>query len=145
VRILGLDVGEKRIGVAVSDELGFAAHAVETIERRSRPADLARIEDRVREFGAGKIVVGLPLNMDGSLGPQAESVMEFIRAAKNRISDVEMVTWDERLTTRAAERILTDADLSRGKRRKKVDQVASVLILQGYLDSLPRDAASHAL
>jgi putative Holliday junction resolvase len=145
VRILGLDVGDKRIGVAVSDELGFAAHPVDTLQRRSRSADLARIEERVREFDVRKIVVGLPVNMDGSSGPQAESVLEFIQSIRSKIPGVQVETWDERLTTRAAERLLVDADLSRRKRKGKIDRVASVLILQGYLDSLPRDAANRAV
>ena len=145
MRILALDVGEKRIGVAVSDELGFAAHAVETIERKSRPVVPSRIEDLVREYGAEKIVVGLPRNMNGSLGGQAEAVLEFIKAVQERLPAIPVLPWDERLTTRAAERVLIEADLTRNKRKKKIDQVAAVFILQGYLDSLPRDAANPAV
>jgi putative Holliday junction resolvase len=95
---------------------------------------MARLREIVAEYQVRKLIVGLPRNMDGSLGPQANLVLEFIEQLKNKLK-LDVIPWDERLTTRAAERVLIEADLSRAKRRKKVDQVAAVLILQGYLDS----------
>ena len=133
-RILALDLGARRIGLAVSDELGWTAHGLATLERVGPKKDIARLREIVTEQNVRKLVVGLPRNMDGSLGPQARLVLEFIETLKNKLR-LEVIPWDERLTTQAAERVLIEADMSRAKRRKKVDQVAAVLILQGYLDS----------
>jgi putative Holliday junction resolvase len=133
VRILGLDIGAKRIGVAVSDELGFTAQGLETLNRRGLDADISRLSALVSEFGAEEIVVGLPYNMDGSEGPQADLVRSFAAHIRQSV-DIPVTEWDERLTTVAAERVLLEADMSRAKRRKVVDKVAAVLILQGYLD-----------
>lgn len=135
MRILGLDVGERRIGLAVSDELGLTAHGLPTLERTALKADLARLEEIVAEYAAEKVVVGLPRNMDGSLGQQGSRVLDFIERLQRRIPKIPVIPWDERLTTKAAERVLLEADMSRSKRKKKVDQVAAVLILQGYLNS----------
>ncbi|MBI3595834.1 MAG: Holliday junction resolvase RuvX [Nitrospirae bacterium] len=133
-RILALDLGAIRIGLAVSDELGWTAHGLPTLERVGPKKDIARLRDIVAQYQVQKLVVGLPRNMNGSLGPQANLVLEFIEQLKNKLR-LDVIPWDERLTTQAAERVLLEADLSRAKRRKKVDQVAAVLILQGYLDS----------
>jgi putative Holliday junction resolvase len=133
-RILALDLGERRIGLAVSDELGWTAHGLPTLERVGPKKDLAKLRAVVAEYRIRKLIVGLPRNMNGSLGPQANRVLEFIEQLKNKLK-LDVIPWDERLTTQAAERVLIEADLSRAKRRKKVDQVAAVLILQGYLDS----------
>jgi putative holliday junction resolvase len=133
VRILGLDIGSKRIGAAVSDELGFTAQGLETITRRDLASDVERIAHITSEYGVREIVVGLPYNMDGSEGPQVESVRLFVEHIRRRI-DIPVTEWDERLTTVAAERVLLEADMSRAKRRKVVDKLAAVLILQGYLD-----------
>jgi putative Holliday junction resolvase len=133
-RILAMDLGTRRIGLAVSDELGWTAHGLPTLERVGPKKDIARLREVVAEYQVRKLIVGLPRNMDGSLGPQANLVLEFIEQLKNKLK-LDVIPWDERLTTRAAERVLIEADLSRAKRRKKVDQVAAVLILQGYLDS----------
>jgi putative Holliday junction resolvase len=133
-RILAMDLGTRRIGLAVSDELGWTAHGLPTLERVGPKKDMARLREIVAEYQVRKLIVGLPRNMDGSLGPQANLVLEFIELLKNKLK-LDVIPWDERLTTRAAERVLIEADLSRAKRRKKVDQVAAVLILQGYLDS----------
>ncbi|HUK56001.1 MAG TPA: Holliday junction resolvase RuvX [Nitrospiria bacterium] len=133
-RILALDLGERRIGLAVSDELGWTAHGLPTMERIGPKKDIQRLREVVGRCQVRKLVVGLPRNMDGSLGPQANLVLDFIEHLKDKLK-LDVIPWDERLTTQAAERALLEADMSRAKRRKKVDQVAAVLILQGYLDS----------
>lgn len=133
-RILAIDLGARRIGLAVSDELGWTAHGLPTRERVGPKKDIARLREIIAEYNVRKLIVGLPRNMNGSLGPQANLVLEFIEQLKNKLK-IDVIPWDERLTTQAAERVLIEADMSRAKRRKKVDQVAAVLILQGYLDS----------
>ena len=135
VRILGLDIGTKRIGVAVSDELGFTAQGVDTLIRKYTDSDLEQIIGLVGKYGAEEIVVGVPYNMNGSEGPQARKVKELIAQIAARVR-VPVHEWDERLSTVAAERILLEADLSRAKRRKVIDKLAAVIILQGYLDRL---------
>ena len=132
-RVLGLDVGERRIGLAVSDDLGWMAHGIPTLERTFLRKDLGRLRGIIAEHQIKKLVVGLPRNMNGGIGPQAVSVLAFIEVLKTRLQ-IDVIPWDERLTTAEAERALISADLSREKRRKKIDQVAAVLILQGYLD-----------
>lgn len=134
VRILGLDIGTKRIGVAVSDELGFTAQGLETLVRTNLEADLSRISSLAGQYGAEQIVVGIPFNMDGSEGPQARMVREMAEAIGRRCG-VPIREWDERLSTMAAERTLLEADMSRAKRRKVIDKLAAVIILQGFLDS----------
>ncbi len=134
VRIMGLDVGDKRIGVALSDELGLTAQGLTVLRRRGLDADLAALRELAGAHGVACVVVGLPRNLDGSLGPQGEKVLAFVdRLARELGLPVE--TWDERLTTRAAERALIAGDLSRARRRQVVDKVAATLILQGYLDA----------
>ncbi len=133
-RILGLDVGEKRIGVAVSDPLGVTAQGLGVLHRKDRDADLARLQEMIRDYRVEKIVVGVPRHMDGRPGKQAQEILD-LAATLGEALDAEVVPWDERLTTREAERVLIQADLSRRRRRQVVDQVAAVLILQGYLDS----------
>lgn len=140
VRILGLDIGTKRIGVAVSDELGYTAQGVETITRGNLAADLDRIAILAGEYGVQEIVVGMPFNMDGSEGPQAAMVREMAGAIGDRCG-VPIREWDERLSTAAAERTLLEADMSRAKRRKVIDKLAAVIILQGFLDSRSTGAA----
>jgi putative Holliday junction resolvase len=137
MRILGLDVGTKRIGIAISDELGWTAQGVKTLYRRNWEGDLRELRDIVTEYGVEKIVVGLPKNMDGSLGPQAEMVLGFVEEL-HEIAGVPVVTWDERLSTVEATKMFIRADVSRKKRKGKVDIAAAVLILQSYLDSLVR-------
>lgn len=135
MRILGLDVGTKRIGIAISDELGWTAQGVKTLHRRDGESDLREIRDITEQYGVEKIVVGLPRNMDGSLGPQAEMTLDFVQEMRE-ILGVPIITWDERLSTVEATKMLIRADLSRKKRKQKVDMTAAVLILQSYLDSL---------
>jgi putative Holliday junction resolvase len=130
---LALDVGSKRIGVAVSDPLGVTAQGVETLVRKSLEADLRSVEDLVQRYQAGEILVGMPYNMDGSEGPQAAKVRELMALISERVS-LPVKEWDERLSTVAAERVLIEADMSRAKRRKVVDKLAAVIILQAYLD-----------
>jgi putative holliday junction resolvase len=133
-RILGLDMGEKRIGLAVSDPLGITAQGLEVWTRQTRDADLAHLLQVARDYQVQQIVVGLPRHMDGRPGAAASSILEFA-AALGEALGAEVIPWDERLTTAAAERVLIQADLSRRRRRQVVDQVAAVLILQSYLDS----------
>lgn len=133
MRIMGLDVGDATIGVAVSDLLGLTAQGVETIRRSNIKQDLRRLEELIKEKEVHKIVVGLPKNMNGTIGPQGEKVLEFVERLKKRFS-MEIILWDERLTTVSAERILIGADVSRGKRKQVIDMVAATYILQGYLD-----------
>jgi putative holliday junction resolvase len=133
VRILGLDIGSKRIGVAISDELGFTAQGLETLNCKSPEEDAAAIFRLTEKYNAEKIVVGIPYNMDGTEGPQAEKVRAIIETIKQRVT-IPIREWDERLSTVAAERVLLEADMSRSKRRKVIDKLAAVLILQGYLD-----------
>jgi putative Holliday junction resolvase len=133
VRILGLDIGSKRIGVALSDMLCITAQALETIESKDTQADIRKIRELVDANQVDEIVVGVPYNMNGSEGPQAEKVKAFIQELAERI-DVPVREWDERLSTVAAERVLLEADMSRAKRRKVIDKVAAAIILQGYLD-----------
>lgn len=133
MRILGLDVGSKRIGIAVSDELGLTAQGLETRECRNPETDVKWIANIAEQFGVSEIVVGIPFNMNGTEGPRAahaRAFMQLIRAAVK----VPVREWDERLSTVSAERVLLEADMSRAKRRKVIDKLAAVIILQGYLD-----------
>lgn len=133
-RVLGLDVGDKRVGLALSDPLGWTARPLPVLERVGWKKDLARILATIEEFGVGRIVVGLPIRMDGSKGARAEKALEFVEKLRKG-THIPVVTWDERLSTREAERRLLEADVKRMKRRNLVDGVAAALILQGYLDS----------
>jgi len=133
MRILALDFGEKRIGVAVSDALNIIAQSVGTIERKGIAKDLKKIMELAQEYNAGRLIVGLPLNMDGTAGRSAGLAVDFVNRIKKELSlEVEMI--DERLTTAQCERIFLEADVSRKKRRRNLDKVAAQLILQSYLD-----------
>ena len=136
---MGLDIGTKRIGIAVSDELGWTAQGVKTLHRRNGESDLREIRDLVGQYRVEKIVVGLPRNMDGSIGPQAQMTLGFVQELRG-VLDVPIVTWDERLSTVEATKMFIRADVSRKKRKRKLDMTAAILILQSYLDSLaPRE------
>ncbi len=138
-RWMGLDFGTKTVGVAVSDALGITAQGVETIERRSAKKwrqTLARIEALVLEYHTGKIVLGLPKNMNNTLGERAEATVEFQHALKRR-TGLPVVLWEERLTTAESERILIRAGVRREHRKERLDDMAAVLILQSYMDSHP--------
>jgi putative Holliday junction resolvase len=134
---MGLDVGTRTIGVAISDALGITAQGLKTLKRKSIEEDLREIAIIIHQFEIERIVVGLPKNMDGTLGKQAEIVLEWIKVLKEKIH-VSVETWDERLSTVGASKVLLEADLSRRKRKKVIDKLAAVLILQGYLDNRSR-------
>lgn len=131
LRIMGLDYGERTIGVAVSDSLLWTAQGVTTI-RRSR-AELEQLEDIIKSYEVSEIVLGYPKNMNGTIGPRALLTEEFALVLRERFG-LPVEFWDERLSTVAAQRSLLEADLSRAKRKKVVDKMAAVVILQGYLD-----------
>jgi putative Holliday junction resolvase len=133
-RCLGLDVGDRRIGVAVSDPLGWTASPLPTVERVSWKKDLARVRSLLEEHRVELVVVGLPIRMDGTSGERAERTLEFVRRLQ-ATTRVPVVTWDERLSTREAERRMVEADVRRERRREVIDGIAASLILQGYLDS----------
>lgn len=135
MRILGLDIGSKTIGIAVSDEMGWTGQGIGTIRRTNIRADLAELDNYLQKYAVEKIVVGIPRNMNGSIGTAAEQVCAFIERLKERFA-IPVETWDERLSTVAAERILLEADMSRSKRKKVIDKIAAAIILQGYLDNL---------
>jgi putative Holliday junction resolvase len=135
VRLLGLDLGEKTIGVALSDRLLMVATPMETLKRGKFPADAARLDNIISEQGVGGLVVGLPLNMDGSDGPSAQSARAFARNWAAR-SEIPLVLWDERLSTVAVTRTLLEADASRKRRSEVVDRMAAAYILQGALERL---------
>jgi len=137
MRILGLDIGEKTIGVAVSDPLGFTAQGVCTIRRKGLNKDLEEIKKYVLEYKCELIVVGLPKNMNGSIGTSGEKVLKLSEKIETFVG-VKVDTWDERLTTVAAHRVMLEADLSRNKRKKIVDKLAAMYILQGYLDRMSK-------
>lgn len=133
---MGLDVGSKTIGVAVSDMMGWTAQGIETIKINEQVQDFGykRLKELIKEYEVTKVVVGLPKNMNGTIGPRGEICQEFAKNIEKKFH-VPVVLWDERLTTMAAERVLLEADVSRGKRKKVIDKMAAVMILQGYLDS----------
>lgn len=138
MRIMGLDYGTKTVGVAVSDPLGITAQAVETVTRKDENKlrkTLARIESLATEYGVEKFVIGFPKNMNNDIGERAEKALEFGEMLKRR-TGIEIVMWDERLTTVEAERTLMESGVRRENRKQYVDQIAAVFILQGYLDSL---------
>ena len=134
-RIMGLDIGEKRIGVAVSDELGITAQGIATIERKNWREDVRRLSAFIEEYGISELVVGFPRRMDGTLGRKAEEIKEVIGKLKKALK-IKVIPWDERLTTVEAERVLIDGGVRREKRRKVIDKLAAVIILKGYLEYL---------
>lgn len=132
-RIMGLDIGDKTIGVAVSDLMGMTAQGIKTIKRTSKKNDIEEIKQIIKQKQVNLIVSGLPKNMNGTVGPQGEKVQKFCELIKEE-TGLEIEFWDERLTTVAAEKTLITADVSRKKRKNVIDMMAAVLILQGYLD-----------
>ena len=134
MRALGLDLGTKTIGLALSDELGITAQGLPTLERRGPRKDLEALAQRATENGVDRFVIGLPLNMDGSEGPRAEFTRKF-GSGLEEATRLPVIYWDERLTTVAAHRALSEVNASKKKRKEVIDQVAAVLILQGWLDS----------
>jgi putative Holliday junction resolvase len=134
MRILGLDYGDRRIGVAISDELGWTAQGLEVIDRKNREHDLNRLREIIIQYNMDEIVVGLPKNMNGSIGPRGETCILFAQGLEQAFG-IPARLWDERLTTVSAQKVLIEADMSRRKRKQVVDKIAAVFILQGYLDS----------
>ncbi len=137
MRILGLDIGTKTVGVAISDPLGWTAQGITTIRRKNYTKDMEEIKKICDEYGVETIVAGMPKNMNGTIGPSGEMVKEFCEKL-NEVVDIKIEFWDERLTTVAAHRAMLEADLSRSKRNKIVDKVAATYILQGYLDRISK-------
>ena len=141
MRKICLDVGDKTVGIAVSDPLGFTAQGIMTLERVGIRKDTTKILDMVKEYQCDTIVIGLPKKLDGTDSIQTEKVYEFKNMLENKmrstgIKDVSIVWQDERLTTVMAERVLIEADVSRAKRKKVIDKQAAVIILQSYLDRI---------
>jgi putative Holliday junction resolvase len=132
-RVLGLDVGARRIGIAVSDLLGITAQGLETLQRRNKRHDLAELERVIREYAVREIVVGLPLRMSGAEGTQSEKMQVFAEELRKRFR-LPVHLWDERLTSAEANRLLRETELSIEKRAKAVDRMAAVLILQGWME-----------
>lgn len=135
MRIMGLDVGSRTVGVAISDAFGWTAQGIETIKihEESLEFGLERIDELVKEHNVTEFVVGFPKNMNNSIGPRAEASEQYAKLLTEKYH-FPVTLWDERLTTMAAERMLIDADVSRKKRKLVIDKMAAVMILQGYLD-----------
>jgi len=144
MRMLGLDVGDRTIGVAVSDPTGLIASPVETIKRESNKQSIARIVELIVDTTSEKLVVGMPKNMNGTIGPQGEKTVAYVKQLEKKLKyserlkgkEIEIIMWDERLTTKAAERTLIESEMRREKRKEVIDQLAAVYILQGYLDHI---------
>jgi putative Holliday junction resolvase len=133
---MGLDIGDKTIGVSISDELGWTAQGIEVIRRKEEAleADFNRLNQLIAEYQVEKVIVGLPKNMNGTIGPRAKLCQEFAHILEER-TGLPTQMWDERLSTVAAERVLIAADMRRKKRKQVIDKMAAIMILQGYLDS----------
>jgi len=133
MRIMGLDLGEKRIGIAFSDPMGWTAQGHSILQRKGLKKDLSYLQELCQEFQVEKIVLGLPLNMNGTMGPKALETQEFARTLQE-VLKIPVDLWDERLSSKSAERVLLEADLSRKRRKELIDKIAAVHILQAYLD-----------
>ncbi len=134
MRLMGLDYGDKTIGVAVSDELGWTAQGLEVIRRTTEERDTNRLREIIRDYGVSEIVVGLPKNMNNTIGPRGEICIAFSQSLHEKLQ-LPVHLWDERLTTASAQRTLLEADVSRKKRKQVIDMMAAALILQGYMDA----------
>ncbi|HWI60790.1 MAG TPA: Holliday junction resolvase RuvX [Symbiobacteriaceae bacterium] len=133
-RIGGLDFGEKTIGVALSDELGWTAQGLEVVRRKTLELDLARLGEIARQYGVERWVVGMPRNMNGTYGPRAEATRAFVTELETKLG-LPVATYDERMTTMQATRTLLEADVSRAKRKQVIDKMAAAVILQSYMDA----------
>ena len=133
MRILGLDMGSKTIGVALSDPLGWTAQGITTIRRSKKEQDLEEVHKICKEYNVETIVIGLPKNMNGTIGEAGEKALEFAELLKEK-TELPIEMWDERLTTVSANRAMLEADLSRKKRKQVIDGVSAVVILQSFLD-----------
>jgi putative Holliday junction resolvase len=135
-RFIGMDVGKKRIGVAVSDPLGITAQPLKVVVRDGQGSEWISLKDLVDEYAPSLAVIGLPLNMNGTEGEQAEAARLFAKTVSRKYPDIKIILQDERFTTAASERMLIEAGMSRAARRKKRDVIAATLILQTYLDTV---------
>jgi len=133
---LGFDVGSKTVGIALSDEMGWTAQGLKTLKINEERQEFGfeEIGQIIKEYQVDTVVIGLPKNMNGTIGPRGEASQQYANEVESRFA-VPTVLWDERLTTMAAERLLLEADVSRKKRKKVIDKMAAMMILQGYLDS----------
>lgn len=143
VRILGIDYGARRIGVALSDEIGLTARGLTVITRRNKRRDIEAIAALVRDCGAEKIVIGYPLRLDGSEGIQCEKVNRFASLLENTLH-LPIIRWDETLSTKEAEQILIETGIKKEKRKAIVDRIAAGIILQNYLNSVQLNAVQNS-
>ena len=137
-RYLGLDVGEKTIGVAVSDPLGYTAQGITTIKRFSNKEDFNKVKEYIDEYDVEAVVVGMPYNMNGTIGPSGEMAQKFATKLKNKYN-IEIIFQDERMTSLSAQRILIEGGVRRENRKQYIDKIAAVFILQSFLDSNSKD------
>lgn len=137
-KIIGLDVGSKTVGVAISDLMGWTAQGLDTlhINEQENQLGIDTLTQIIQKENVGTVVIGLPKNMNNSIGFRGEASLKYKEALQQALPKLEIIMWDERLSTMAAERSLLEADVSRSKRKKVIDKMAAVFILQGYLDSL---------
>ncbi len=133
MRILGIDYGEKRVGVAVSDTLEITAHGLETVHRQNKKQLIADLAQLCKKEGVEEVVIGLPINMNGTQGPKAKEVLDFLPELQKAVG-VPVKTWDERLSSRQAGRLMIEEGLSRKRQKQESDRLAATLILQGYLE-----------
>ncbi|EGQ3688298.1 Holliday junction resolvase RuvX [Staphylococcus pseudintermedius] len=137
-KIIGLDVGSRTVGIAISDLMGWTAQGLDTLQINEEENELGidALIDIIQKGNVGTVVIGLPKNMNNSIGFRGEASLKYKDALAERMPNLEIIMWDERLSTMAAERSLLEADVSRAKRKKVIDKMAAVFILQGYLDGL---------
>lgn len=137
-KIMGLDVGSKTVGIAISDLMGWTAQGLDTLRINENENELGidKLVQIVKKENVGTVVIGLPKNMNNSIGFRGEASLQYKEQLQEALPTVELIMWDERLSTMAAERSLLEADVSRQKRKKVIDKMAAVFILQGYLDSI---------
>ncbi|EKH2173816.1 Holliday junction resolvase RuvX [Staphylococcus pseudintermedius] len=137
-KIIGLDVGSRTVGIAISDLMGWTAQGLDTLQINEEENELGTdaLIDIIQKENVGTVVIGLPKNMNNSIGFRGEASLKYKDALAERMPNLEIIMWDERLSTMAAERSLLEADVSRAKRKKVIDKMAAVFILQGYLDGL---------
>ncbi|AGZ24499.1 MULTISPECIES: Holliday junction resolvase RuvX [Staphylococcus] len=137
-KILGLDVGSKTVGIAISDLMGWTAQGLDTlrIDENNNELGIEQLVDIIKKHGVGTVVIGLPKNMNNSIGFRGEASLQYKEKLQEALPFIEIIMWDERLSTMAAEKSLLEADVSRQKRKKVIDKMAAVFILQGYLDSI---------
>ncbi|EGQ3754925.1 Holliday junction resolvase RuvX [Staphylococcus pseudintermedius] len=137
-KIIGLDVGSHTVGIAISDLMGWTAQGLDTLQINEEENELGidALIDIIQKENVGTVVIGLPKNMNNSIGFRGEASLKYKDALAERMPNLEIIMWDERLSTMAAERSLLEADVSRAKRKKVIDKMAAVFILQGYLDGL---------